>query len=56
MKRRKLNSRNPKYKTKKKEEKKYKKVLKKTGKNFKLYFLYEIQDNQVLTQKASRRR
>ena len=42
MKRRKLNSRNPKYKTNKKKEREYKRVLKKVGKNFKIYFLYEI--------------
>ncbi len=42
MKRRKLNSRNPKYKTVKKETKRYKKVLMKETKLFKMYFCYEI--------------
>ncbi len=40
MKKRKLNSKNPRYK-KKKEVKEYKRELKKVGKNFKMYFLYE---------------
>ncbi len=40
MKKRKLNSKHPRYK-KKKEVKEYKRVLKKVGKNFKMYFLYE---------------
>ena len=43
MKRRKLNSKNPKYLPEQK-KKQYKKVLIKTGKNFKIYFCYEIQN------------
>lgn len=42
MKKRKLNSNNPKYKSKKENIKEYRRVLKKVGKNFKLYFLWEI--------------
>jgi hypothetical protein len=41
MKKRKLNSKNPRYK-KTKEVKEYKRVLKKVGKNFKMFFLWEI--------------
>ncbi len=41
MKKRKLNSKNPRYK-KEEEVKEYKRVLKKVGKNFKMYFLWEI--------------
>lgn len=41
MKKRKLNSKNPKYK-KDNKEKKYKRVLMRKGDNYKMYFLYEI--------------
>ena len=40
-KKRKLNSKNPKYKTEKEETKKYRRVLVKDTKKFKMYFLYE---------------
>ena len=40
MKKRKLNSNNPKYK--KKKEKKYKRILMKDNDKFKMYFLWEI--------------
>ena len=40
-KKRKLNSKNPKWKSDKENIKEYRRVLKKVGKNFKLYFLYE---------------
>lgn len=40
-KKRKLNSRNPIYKSDKENIEEYRRVLKKVGKNFKMYFLYE---------------
>ena len=43
MKRRKLNSTNPKYKEDTKNEKQYKRILIKENSRFKMYFLYEIQ-------------
>ncbi len=41
-KKKKLNSSNPKYYTDKKTQKKYKRVLMKEGKDFRMFFLYEI--------------
>ena len=43
-KKRKLNSKNPRW-NKKKEEKKYKRVLINKQKHFKIYFSYEVQEH-----------
>tara|TARA_R100001443_G_scaffold99702_1_gene106875 strand:+ start:1563 stop:1697 length:135 start_codon:yes stop_codon:yes gene_type:complete len=44
MKKRKLNSANPKYKKEDKDKSQYKRVLMKETKMFKLYFLYETNE------------
>ncbi len=44
-KKRKLNSKNPKYYKDNKTKKKYKRVLMREGKDYRMFFLYEIKDN-----------